>query len=206
MVNNNFKIAQDIVASYETRIKVVKNIVEDTRRLLQEFRERREKMNQELKEALAKHESLRKKDFDKMMGEILVTQATREDNIKATMADFQEQEMAVVENLREMLKKGESLRLKDFKKTLTKIKRAQEIREKESPGRVQEELTQMQSEVKGMLENFKTEREKVATEWKAMVALMAQKRQRSCRPERSEVKEPVVHRRRPRDSSPAGSE
>lgn len=176
MANNNFKIAKDIVTSYEARIKVVQAIVEDTRRLLEEFREKRKKMSQELKEALAKHESLRKKDFDKMMGEILLTQKEREENVKVMLADFQEEEMAVVRNLREMLKRGKKLRLKDFKKTLAKIKKDQEIREKESPLQIQEEIARMQTEVHEMLENFKKEREKVASEWKSMVALMAEKR------------------------------
>jgi len=175
MANNNFKIAKEIVASYETRIKVIQGIAEDTRSLLEEFREKREKMSQGLKEALAKHESLRKGDFDKMMEEILITQSGREENVKKMLTDFQEQEMAVVRNLREMLKKGEKLRLQDFKKTLAKIKREQEPREKESSGKIQLELGQMQSEVKEMLENFKKEREKVASEWKNMTATMAQK-------------------------------
>ncbi len=176
MPNNNLQIAKDIVASYEARIKVVQATVEDTKRLLEEFREKRERMGQELKEALSKHESLRKKDFDKMMGDILITQSEREENVKKMLADFQEQEMQVVENLREMLKKGEKLRLKDFKKTLAKIREEQEIREKETPTRVGEELIQMQSEVREMLENFKREREKVASEWKTMTAVMAKKR------------------------------
>ncbi len=187
MAINNFKIVQDIVASYESRIKVVQSIVEDTRILLEEFRNRREKMSQELKEALAQHGSLRKRDFDKMMEEILITQATREENVKAMLADFQEQEMAVVKNLRQMLKKGEGLRLKDFKKTLTKIKREQEIREKEGPGRIQEELSQMQSEVKEMLENFKKEREKVSSEWKALAVTMAHTKERRLLNQRSKI-------------------
>lgn len=175
--NDNFKIAQDVVASYEARIKVIQAIAEDTKKLLEEFREKRERMGQELKEALAKHESLRKKDFDKMMEGILITQRTREENVKQMLADFQEQEMAIVENLREMLKKGEKLRIKDFKGTLAKIREEQEIRQKETPTRVGEELIRMQSEVREMLENFKKEREKVASEWKSLTAFMAQKRE-----------------------------
>lgn len=174
--NNNFKIAKDIVASYEARIKVVQATVEDTKRLLEEFREKRERMGQELKEALAKHESLRKKDFDEMMGDILITQSEREESVKKMLADFQDEEMKVVEGLREMLKKGEKLRLKDFKKTLVKIREEQEIREKETPNRINEEISRMRAEVQEMLENFKKEREKVASEWKSLVTLTAQKR------------------------------
>ena len=176
MPNNNLQIAKDIVASYEARLKVVQATVEDTKRLLEEFREKRERMGQELKEALAKHESLRKKDFDEMMGDILIAQSEREKNVEKMLADFRDQEMVVVNNLREMLKKGKKLRLKDFKKTLAKIREEQEIREKETPTRVGEELIRMQSEVREMLENFKREREKVASEWKRMVSIMAEKR------------------------------
>ena len=176
MSNNNFKIAKDIVVSYEARIKVVRAVVEDTRSLLEEFREKRERMGQELKEALSQHESLRKKDFDKMMEDILIAQKTREGNVRQMLADFQDQEMAVVNNLREMLKKGEKLRLKDFKGTLAKIREEQEIREKETPARVGEELIRMQSEVREMLENFKREREKVVSEWKSMTATLAKRK------------------------------
>lgn len=177
MSTNNFKIAKDIVVSYEARIKVVDQIAEDTKKLLEEFKHKREKMSQELKEALSQHESLRKKDFDKMMEEILVAQSKREENVKQMLSDFQEQEMTIVKNLREMLKKkGEKLRLKDFKKTLVKIKKEQEIHQKETTGNVGTELTRMQSEVKDMLENFKKERQKVAGEWSNMVVQMRQKK------------------------------
>jgi len=176
VINNNFKIAKDIVASYEARIEVVQATVEDTRKLLEEFRIKREKMYQELKEALTKHKSLRKKDFDKMMEDILITQKEREENVKTMLADFQGQEMKVIGNLREMLKRGEKLRLKDFKKTLAKIREEQEIRQKETPERINEEVLRMRTEVQSLLENFKKEREKVASEWKKMVSTLAEKR------------------------------
>jgi len=174
--NNNFKIAKNIISSYETRIKVIQGIVEDTRQLLEEFRNKREKMGKELKGALAKHESLRKKDFDKMMEDILMAQKEREKNVKQMLTDFQEEEMTVVTNLKEMLKKGEDLRLKDFKKTLAKIRKEQEIRQQETPIRINEELGVMQSEVKKMLENFKKEREKAASEWGKVTTSMDQKK------------------------------
>ncbi len=175
-MNNNFKIAKDIVASYEVRINVVRAIVEDTRKLLEDFRNRREKMSQELKEALSKHESLRKKDFDKMMGSILFLQSEREKNVKNMLADFENQEMQVLKDLKAMLQKGEKLRIKDFKKTLTKIRGEQDARQKETPERINEEVVRMRSEVQSLFENFKREREKVSTEWNNMTALMAQKR------------------------------
>ncbi len=176
MANNNFQIAKDIVASYGARIEVVKRTIDDTRELLEEFRNKREKMSQELKGALSQHESLRKKDFDKMMEDILIAQKTREENVKNMLANFENQEMGVLGNLKAMLMKGEKLRLKDFKKTLSKIREEQEIRQKETPERINEEVLHMRSEVQSLLENFKREREKVASEWEGMTALMVQKR------------------------------
>ncbi|MFC1613097.1 hypothetical protein ACFL23_02075 [Patescibacteria group bacterium] len=163
-------IAEAIVLSYEARIGVIKGIVEDTHNLLEEFREKREKMSQELKDALSKHESLRKKDFDKMMEDILIIQKEREESVKQMLADFHDQEMAVVKNFREMLKKGKELRVKDFKKTLLKIRKRQEMRQKGTPRQISEELSQMKLEVHEMLANFKKEREKVGAEWENMVA------------------------------------
>ena len=182
MPNNNFKIAKDIVASYEARINVVQAIVEDTRKLLEEFRNRREKMSQGLREALSEHESLRKKDFDKMMGDIVGLQSWREENVKTMLADFEDKELQVLGSLKAMLQKGEKLRLKDFKVTLANIRMGQEIREKETSSRVGEEVLRMKSEVQEMLANFKTEREKASTEWKNMVTLMSKKRKQKQTP------------------------
>ena len=182
MANHNFKIAKDIVASYEARINVVQAIVEDTRKLLEEFRNRREKMSQGLREALSKHESLRKKDFDKMMGDIVGLQSWREENVKTMLADFEDKELQVLGSLKAMLQKGEKLRLKDFKVTLANIRRGQEIREQETSSRVSEEVLRMKSEVQEMLANFKTEREKASTEWKNMVTLMSKKRKQKQTP------------------------
>lgn len=175
-MSNNFQIAKDIVASYEDRIRVVQAIAEDTRRLLEEFREKRERMSRGLKEALAEHKSLRKKDFDRMMEDILIAQKNREENVKQMLTDFQDEEMKVVKVLREALKKGENLRIRDFKKTLAKIRGEQEIRQKETPNQINEELSRMRLEIQEMLENFKKERGKVSSEWQGLATLMAQKR------------------------------
>lgn len=176
MSQENFQIAENIIASYEARIRVVKETVEDTHKMLGEFRRKREKMAEELRESLAKFQSLRKKDFDRMMGDILALQKEREESVKIMLSNFQTQEMKVVQDLRKMLARGENLRIQDFKKTLAKIKKDQEIRQKSSRD-IGGEITRMQSEVHEMLENFKKEREKVPSEWQNMVASMAKKRQ-----------------------------
>lgn len=166
MKNNLKNLAEDILASYDIRAKFVNEIVEDTHEVLDGFRGKRQEMSDNLREVLAKSESLRKKDFSAMMQDILLTQHTREENVKKMLADFREEETRVAERLRELLKRGEKLRLADFKKTLVRIRQDQVAREANTGEQVRVELATMQSEVYKMLEAFKKEREAAAEEWK----------------------------------------
>ena len=163
--NNLKNLAEDIIVSYDARVKMVGEIVEDTRKMLDEFKGKRQEMSDNLREVLAKSESLRKKDFSAMMQDILLTQHKREENVKKMLADFREEEVRVAERLRELLKRGEELRLTDFKKTLIHIRQDQASREANTGEQVRVELATMQSEVYKMLEAFKREREAVAAEW-----------------------------------------
>ena len=145
--NNLKNLAEDIIASYDTRVRVVGEIVEDTHKMLDGFRERREEMSGNLKDVLAKFESLRKKDFNAMMQDILLTQQKREESVKKMLADFREEEARVAEQLRELLKRGEKIRVADFKKTLGRIREDQAVRETNTGEQVRAELATMQDEV-----------------------------------------------------------
>ena len=145
-------------------------IVEDTHKMLEDFRQRREKMSEELRETLAKNECLRKTDFNRMMGEILAAQLSREENVKRMLIGFREEEEGVAAKLRKLLEKGEEVRIKDFKKMIAKIKNEQKKREETTSQGVGEQLERMQNEVYGMLTMFKEERDKMASEWKNVLA------------------------------------
>lgn len=175
MKNNLKNLARDIVASYDTRVKIVGGIVEDTHKMLDGFRGKRQEMSDNLREVLAKSESLRKKDFNTMMQDILLTQQKREESVKKMLADFREEETRVVEQLRELLKQGEEIRLTDFKKTLTHIRRDQVTREIHTGEQIKTELATMQDEVYKMLETFKKERMAAASEWRSIKELLAEK-------------------------------
>jgi nucleoid DNA-binding protein len=177
MMKDNLKnLAEEIIVSYDARVKMVGEIVEDTHKILDGFKEKRQEMSDNLREVLAKSESLRKKDFSAMMQDILLTQHRREENVKKMLADFREEEARVAERLRELLKKGEELRLADFKKTLVRIRQDQAGREANTGEQVRVELTTMQSEVYKMLEVFKKEREAAASEWEKVRELLAEKK------------------------------
>ena len=169
-------LAEDIIASYDARVKVVGEIVEDTHQMLDGFKEQRQEMSDNLREVLAKSESLRKKDFNAMMRDILLTQQKREENVKKMLADFREEEARVAEQLKELLKRGEKIRLADFKKTLVRIQHNQAEREAGTGEQVKAELATMQDEVYKMLEAFKKEREAAAAEWGKARELLAEKK------------------------------
>lgn len=174
--NNLKNLAEDIVVSYDARVKVVGEIVEDTHKILDGFRKNREEMSDNLREVLAKSESLRKKDFSAMMQDILLTQHKKEENVKKMLAGFREEESRVAEHLRGLLKRGEELRLADFKKTLVRIRQDQAAREANTGEQVRAELAAMQDEVHKMLEAFKKEREAAAEEWKKISPMLAKKK------------------------------
>ena len=165
MKNNLKNLAEEIIVSYDARVRLVGEIVEDTHKTLDGFKEKRQEMSDNLREVLAKSESLRKKDFNAMMRDILLTQQKREENVKKMLADFREEESQVAERLRELLKRGKELRLADFKKTLVRIQHDQAGREANTGEQVRAELATMQSEVYKMLEAFKKEREAAVAEW-----------------------------------------
>ena len=91
------------------------------------------------------------------------------------LADFREAEARVAERLRELLKRGEELRLADFKKTLVRIRQDQAARETNTGEQVRAELATMQSEVHKMLETFKKEREAAAAEWQKIKESLVEK-------------------------------
>ncbi len=164
-------LASDIIASYETRVKVVGAIIEDTHKVMDDFKEKRETMAKELQETLAKSESLRKTDFDRLMADVVSRQNERETEVRNMLETFRKEEEMVAEKLKNLLKKGEEIRIKDFKKMMADIKHEQEKRAKATGESVTAELQDMRQEVHTMLDNFKTERQSVATAWHEMLGL-----------------------------------
>lgn len=170
-------LARDIVVSCDARVKAVGEIIEDTHRMMSDFKGKREDMSKELKEHLAKSESLRKKDFDSMMADMVLKQSEREEQVRKMLADFRKEEEAVAEKLKNLLQKGENIRISDFKKMMTEIKREQDKRVKETSATVASELQDMRAEVYQMLCNFKKERQSVATAWHEILSLFHQEKE-----------------------------
>lgn len=164
-----------ITLAYEARIKIIKNILEDTHDLLKHFKERREKMAIELREALAKCKSLRKKDFDRMMTAILEVQNKREEEVKRMLESFHGGEEMIMEKLKKFLEKKGGGTIRDMRKTLNDIRQMQEKNEREHKEPIEGKMTEMQKEVHAMLLNFKQERHSLAGAWEEVINLFSGK-------------------------------
>ncbi len=171
------ELAREIVVSYDARVKVVGEIIEDTHQMMNDFQGKREEMSKELREHLAKSESLRRKDFDRMMAEVVLKQKEREGQVKKMLVDFRREEEMVAEKLRNLLQKSEGIRIGDFKKMMAEIKNEQDKRVKDTSASVVNELQNMRVEVYQMLDNFKKERQSVATAWHEIIGLFHQEKE-----------------------------
>lgn len=208
-------VLDSIISSYEARIQSIEAFFDTTGQIFQDFqdslldtRAEREKINSQLRENLAQNESLRKKDFDRMMGiissyldeseqevrglsqkylreqrklvkqlreglrnfkdaltegrtekvkelqilikEILTRQDESKIEVTSKLKEFQQGQQQTSKMLKELLSKGEELRIRHFKATLAEFKRQRKERIACQERR--------RREVKDMLGEFKAER------------------------------------------------
>ena len=146
------KIAENIVFAYQSKISEVASIIDSTSQILEDFKTKRDEMSNQLREILAKEESLRKKDFDNMMEDILSHQDKRETEIRDLLNTFFEEQKEIAEVIKKSLTEGERIRIDDFKKMLQDIQARQRVRENE----VSTALRQFQAEYKETAESLRS--------------------------------------------------
>ena len=135
-------VVEDIISSYESRVYSIGAVFDTTHQILQGFqdsfldtKQEREKLNAELRENLAKNESLRRKDFDHMMQGILSTQDEKEKEVRNLLNGYLNGQKEMAQALRENLKKfkdslarGEVGRVKEFQRMIKGILARQDAR------------------------------------------------------------------------------
>ena len=158
-------IVENVISSYEARIQSIGAIFDSTHQLLEGFQDglldtrgEREKINAELRENLARNESLRKKDFDNMMQDILSAQEQREKQVKSLLKNYLNEQREIANalgeslgNVKDALSKGETQRVKEFQATITEILAEQEQRKQE----VSSELKEFQKNQHEMAKRLK---------------------------------------------------
>lgn len=206
------KVAEEIVSSYQSRISTVATIIGNTHQLLEDFKNKRNEMSNHLKETLSRQESLRKKDFDNMMKDILSHQDEREKQVRDLLKNFFEEQKEIAQVIKRNLAEGEKVRISDFKKMLEDIQARQKTRENEVSVMLKEFQTEYKEmaeslrslldkreairikefkemlkdirsrqierakEVRTRLDEFRKERQDMASGWNRLTAVMAEKR------------------------------
>ena len=144
-VSQPSRLMEDILSSYEDRIAGVQSIFDTTHELIEGFqdsfldtKQEREKLKAEVRENLAKSESLRKKDFDNMMQGILSAQEQKEKEVRDLLKNYLNEQRAMAHTLRDnlaeikgALTKGEAVRVKEFQAIIKEILARQDERKDE---------------------------------------------------------------------------
>jgi len=144
-------IFENLIGSYESRIQYIENIflksgevAQSSFDLLQEFnssldgyKKEREKVNFELQKCLAQKASLRKKDYNRLMGDILTKLDEKEQEVGKYFSVFiGEQKIMTrflkngIPAIKESLSNGESGNVKLFREGLEHLTKDMEIKKK----------------------------------------------------------------------------
>jgi DNA-binding ferritin-like protein len=116
-------LGEEIIASYDMRIKAVGGLVKDTHSMLKGFHTEHKEMSAALRAELAKGEQSRLKDFKAMMSDIEKTLADLTKNVSNMIKGFQKDHKAMADELEAGLEQGETQRLKDFQKMMSDIQK-----------------------------------------------------------------------------------
>jgi len=188
-------LGEEIIASYDMRIKAVGGLVKDTHQMLKGFHTEHKEMSAALRAELAKGEENRLKDFKAMMSEIEKFLGDVTKNVSNMIKGFQKDHKAMADELEAGLEKGETERLKDFQKMMSDIQKgikeietyvAKKLKEfnkdhADMSEALKKDLAKyvagIVSETKELLSGFADEKEKMAANWQALTATMAKKRE-----------------------------
>jgi gas vesicle protein len=188
------KLGEDIVASYDTRVKAIGVLVKDTHQMLKRFDAEHKEMSEKQAEALAN----------------FVADLTK--SVSNMIKGFQKDHKAMADELKDNLEKGEEDRIKAFKAMMANIQKeikaietyvknklkefddahadmSEELKKMlakyvddmvKATKKLMDDIQKRQKErntgVADLLEAYNTEREKMAANWQGLVATMAKRR------------------------------
>jgi len=207
-------ILEDMISSYEIRIQRVEVFFETAHQVVTaledsilDARQKREKINDELRDTLAQNESLRKKDFDSMIGVIWSHQKQQEQELRNLSKCYFSAQTKLIQELRQSLRsftdalvKGESGGTEEFQAPIEKILAKQEKKRKEVISKL-EEFQEERQQTARMLKNLLAKGKNLRIrDLKLMLAeFKRQHKERAvCKEERwQEIKKPL-HEFKPR--------
>ena len=123
-------LAHSIIDSYEMRMRTVNGLMDQAYHFLRSFQMELEDMIVRLRDNLARAESLRKKDFDRMIKDVIERRHQTEQEAKQSLKLFREEEEEMIGRLRKIVLRGSDSTLKDMEAIKEDISRRQKEREK----------------------------------------------------------------------------
>ena len=152
-------LANSIIDSYEIRVKTVNGLMEQAYHFLGNFHAELEEMMVQLKDNLAKSESLRKKDFDRMMSGLMARRNSREEEAERVFENFQKEEREMIGRLRNVIESGGRSNPEDMEIIKEDILKRQKERETgilQAMKRIQLEQEELKAALKNLLEKGET--------------------------------------------------
>jgi sulfite reductase alpha subunit-like flavoprotein len=136
-INNLQGITRELILNYDARIVKIGDVITSTYDILEDCRERRKRVRENLKNTFARTKSLRKKDFDFMLQDLMHAQTECEDQIKDTIRIFTHDYKNLVTKFLETLTTGKieqsidafsriEVKQKDIQNTLLDFRKEQE--------------------------------------------------------------------------------
>jgi hypothetical protein len=148
---NKEKEIRNLLNSYLTEQKQMVNLLRDnlTR----------------IKAALASGQGVEIKESKELIGQILIQQDKRKQEVSLKLKEFQKEQKEMTQRLQELLVKGKELRIRDLKLMLKEF----DVQHKERLARQEErkiEAQKRRGEVRGMLVEFKKKRKDSVKSWR----------------------------------------
>jgi len=177
-------VLEKVISSYEARIQSVEAFFDTTGHIFQDFqesllstRQEREKINNQLRENLAKNGSLRKKDFDRMMSVISSHLDESEQEVRGLSQKYLREQTKLVQQLREGLRnfkdaltEGQTEKVKELQTLIKEILTRQDESKIEVTSKLKE-FQQGQQQTSKMLKELLTRGEELRIrDFKTMLA------------------------------------
>jgi hypothetical protein len=147
-------LANSVIDSYEMRVRTVNGLMEQAYAFLRSFELELEEMIGRLRDNLARGESLRKADFDRMMADLTEKRLSRQLAAEAVLSRFQREEMEMIDRLRTIIVSGGHSSLNDMEAIRDDILNRQRERETgvvQALKRIQVEQEELRTAIKSLL-------------------------------------------------------
>jgi len=162
------KLTEDILASYDLRVKEVRKLEKDTQSMLKEFQGEQKDMAEQLKKTFKQAEADRLKASGSLKNEIQAEQKNRNKAVADLLEKFAKDHEDMAEQLKKIFKQAEADRLKaeaDRMEAFASLK-----------NEIQAEQKNRNKAVADLLKELKTEREKMSASWQTLTAAMSKRR------------------------------